>query len=167
MTTSAALLLFSISALAPRVVPLALLLIPYPVGIFFAISLPITTHRLSCWLGSAKFSLNPGPATLCPRQCCCYTAVRHECHRGFEKSRSISGSTSLHDGPSCKSTFPSSFVNPQGLTGDRDREKYMSDRLESIGRRLLTERQWHDNSGRCCLQMTTTYHLGVFLSSCH
>ena len=43
------------------VVPLALLLISYPVGKFFAFCLPITTYRLPRWLGSAEFSLNPGP----------------------------------------------------------------------------------------------------------
>jgi OPT family small oligopeptide transporter len=46
---------------APNVVPLTLLLISYPVGKFFAFSLPITTYRLPRFLGSAEFSLNPGP----------------------------------------------------------------------------------------------------------
>jgi hypothetical protein len=40
------------------VVPLALLLISYPVGKFLAFSLPITTYRLPRWLGSTKISLN-------------------------------------------------------------------------------------------------------------
>lgn len=46
---------------APSVVPLTLLLISYPVGKFFAFSLPITTYRFPRFLGSAEFSLNPGP----------------------------------------------------------------------------------------------------------
>ncbi|KAH7883260.1 OPT oligopeptide transporter protein-domain-containing protein [Phlebopus sp. FC_14] len=46
---------------APSVSPLALLIISYPVGKFFAFVLPITTYRLPRWLGSIEFSLNPGP----------------------------------------------------------------------------------------------------------
>jgi OPT family oligopeptide transporter len=46
---------------APSIVPLTLLLISYPIGKFFAYTLPITTYRLPRFLGSAEFSLNPGP----------------------------------------------------------------------------------------------------------
>jgi OPT family small oligopeptide transporter len=46
---------------APTVVPLALVLIAYPIGKFFAYMLPISTYRLPWWLFGAEFSLNPGP----------------------------------------------------------------------------------------------------------
>ncbi|KAL4079124.1 OPT oligopeptide transporter protein-domain-containing protein [Scleroderma citrinum] len=46
---------------APSVPPLALLIISYPLGKFFAFVLPITTYRLPRWLGGIEFSLNPGP----------------------------------------------------------------------------------------------------------
>ena len=46
---------------APSIVPMTLLLISYPIGKFLAYTLPITTYRLPRFLGSAEFSLNPGP----------------------------------------------------------------------------------------------------------
>ncbi|KAF9228480.1 OPT superfamily oligopeptide transporter [Gyrodon lividus] len=46
---------------APSVSPLALLIMSYPIGKFFAFVLPITTYRLPRWLGGMEFSLNPGP----------------------------------------------------------------------------------------------------------
>ena len=46
---------------APSIVPMTLLLISYPIGKFLAYTLPITTYRLPRYLGSAEFSLNPGP----------------------------------------------------------------------------------------------------------
>ncbi|KAG9312163.1 OPT-domain-containing protein [Chiua virens] len=46
---------------APSVSPLALLIMSYPIGKFFAFILPITTYRLPRWLGGLEFSLNPGP----------------------------------------------------------------------------------------------------------
>jgi OPT family oligopeptide transporter len=46
---------------APTVVPLALLLISYPIGKFAAYTLPITVYRLPQWLGGLELSLNPGP----------------------------------------------------------------------------------------------------------
>jgi OPT family oligopeptide transporter len=46
---------------APALLPLTLLLIAYPFGKFLAFTLPITTYRLPRFLGSAEFSLNPGP----------------------------------------------------------------------------------------------------------
>lgn len=46
---------------APSVSPLALLIISYPIGKFFAFVLPINTYRLPRWLGGLEFSLNPGP----------------------------------------------------------------------------------------------------------
>jgi OPT family oligopeptide transporter len=46
---------------SPSIVPMTLLLISYPIGKFCAYTLPITTYRLPRVLGSAEFSLNPGP----------------------------------------------------------------------------------------------------------
>jgi hypothetical protein len=50
---------------APNVVPIALLLISYPVGKFLAFTLPITSYRLPVFIGArfgaSEFSLNPGP----------------------------------------------------------------------------------------------------------
>ncbi|KAJ7655686.1 OPT oligopeptide transporter protein-domain-containing protein [Mycena polygramma] len=48
---------FNFRSPAPSVIPLALLLIAYPVGKFLAFVLPITTYRFR----SFEFSLNPGP----------------------------------------------------------------------------------------------------------
>ncbi|KAJ7189563.1 OPT oligopeptide transporter protein-domain-containing protein [Mycena pura] len=48
---------FNFRSPAPTVVPLALLLIAYPIGKFLAYVLPITTYRFR----SFEFSLNPGP----------------------------------------------------------------------------------------------------------
>jgi len=46
---------------APSVAPLALVLISYPIGKFFAFVVPTKTYRLPRWLGGVEFSLNPGP----------------------------------------------------------------------------------------------------------
>ena len=46
---------------APSVAPLALVLISYPIGKFFAFVIPTRTYRLPRWLGGLEFSLNPGP----------------------------------------------------------------------------------------------------------
>nr|GAT56178.1 predicted protein [Mycena chlorophos] len=48
---------FNFRSPAPAVVPLALLLIAYPIGKFLAFTLPITTYRFR----SIELSLNPGP----------------------------------------------------------------------------------------------------------
>lgn len=40
---------------------MALLLVAYPIGKFFAFAMPISTYRLPKWLGQYEFSLNPGP----------------------------------------------------------------------------------------------------------
>lgn len=61
MTASAMNLFFNFRQPAPSVSPLALLLVCYPIGKFFAFVLPITTYRLPRYLGSYEFSLNPGP----------------------------------------------------------------------------------------------------------
>ncbi|KAG0708644.1 oligopeptide transporter [Suillus ampliporus] len=61
MTASAMNLFFNFRQPAPSVSPLALLLVCYPIGKFFAFVLPITTYRLPWYFGRYEFSLNPGP----------------------------------------------------------------------------------------------------------
>ncbi|KAJ8592476.1 OPT superfamily oligopeptide transporter [Rhizopogon salebrosus TDB-379] len=61
MTASAMNVFFNFRQPAPSVSPLALLLICYPIGKFFAFVLPITTYRLPRYLGGSEFSFNPGP----------------------------------------------------------------------------------------------------------